>query len=706
MKLVQDSPQNKAAAVLLGAGFQAPGETAGTQKKLAFAEDLRQQISEAVAGSRIRQTNAIPTQAEPSASNPVVLAGKQSTALSASAAQTEDSFSDEGTDNLAAGGILLPLTDQSLPMIPVESDTNTGYADAWSSELGTADLAIDLSTMPSVLDAVTSTMAPDTSPFGADDSSIVSGSPAIQTLPAARMSLQDDSAASNQFGLNLIDGTGLSVLAASPLANPLDISATALDVPDYTNTLQLDTAFVSEQLSAAEGEASTASAIVNGSTTATDLALNGNQAALIQPALIQPALVQPALVQPALIQQAAQSQHLADEMTTLNLTAAYDLSLPDVMPASPFEPMSASQPEAPVLALATQSQSTPNSALAATVAAFSTGLTSTQTGKIARDEVESQVAAMHFAPLSRNALANQPGNTVDNISEVDAELHTRGLEPASGASTRSAYVNSLLSNLLGTATDVSTSSGATNATLIQNNALSPDNLATSLEDFFGQINGLTPSKSTLSDQQLLASVGVNAHDSASGLQGASLYTADQRLQQAAEARLAHLQGLQQTNASVENATSRMTGTGLSGLDVAFGQPGWVERVGRQMLLQSAQGNSSAQIQLDPPELGSLTIRIQLVDQSAAVNFVSPHAMVRDALEQQAQRLQEMFNEQGLNLRDVSVSDQSANARQQSQQQSQQQSPEQSAVAGQTTDSHDQEIVSSAHKSMSLIDYYA
>jgi flagellar hook-length control protein FliK len=666
MKLVQDSPQNKAAAVLLGAGFQAPGETAGTQKKLAFAEDLRQQISEAVAGSRIRQTNVIPTQAEPSASNPVVLAGKQSTALIPSAAQTEDSFSDEGTDNLAAGGILLPLTDQSLPMIPVESDTNTGYADAWSTALGTADLAIDLSTMPSVLDAVTSTMAidlstmpsvldavtstmaPDTSPFGADDSSIVSGSPAIQTLPAAWMSLQDDSAASNQPGLNLIDGTGLSVLAASPLANPFDISATELDVPDYTNTLQLDTAFVSERL----------------------------------------------------------NEHPADEMTTLNLTAAYDLSLPDVMPASPFEPMSASQPEAPVLALATQSQSTPNSALAATVAAFSTGLTSTQTGKIARDEVESQVAAMPFAPLSRNALANQPGNTVDNISEVDAELQTKGLAPASSASTRSAYVNSLLSNLLGTTTDISTSSGATSATLIQNNALLPDNLATSLEDFFGQINGLTPSKSTLSDQQLLASVGVNANDSASGLQGASLYTADQRLQQAAEARLAHIQGLQQTNASVENATSRMAGTGLSGLAVTFGQPGWVERVGRQMLLQSAQGNSSAQIQLDPPELGSLTIRIQLVDQSATVNFVSPHAMVRDALEQQAQRLQEMFNEQGLNLRDVSVSDQSANARQQSQQQSQQQSPEQSAVAGQTTDSHDQEIVSSAHKSMSLIDYYA
>src|SRR5690606_36017609 len=98
---------------------------------------------------------------------------------------------------------------------------------------------------------------------------------------------------------------------------------------------------------------------------------------------------------------------------------------------------------------------------------------------------------------------------------------------------------------------------------------------------------------------------------------------------------------------------------LPGLDVAFGQAGWADRLGRMMLLQSAQGSSSAQIRLDPPELGSLTVRIQLTDQAAAVNFVSPHAMLRDALEQQSARLQELFREQGRDLVDVSVSDQSA-----------------------------------------------
>lgn len=677
MKLVQDSPQNKVAAVLLGAGFQTPDETAGTPRKLAFAEDLRQQINEAVAGSRIRQTSTTPMPAEVSLSNQVTLAGKQSTAPTSSPDKTGDGFSDEETDNFAAGGIFLPHTDQSLPMTSVESDTNTGYADAWSAELGTAALEIDLSTMPSLLDAVTSTIDPDTSPFGAGDNSGVLGNPTSQLLPAAWMSLQDDSAASNLPGLNLIADTGLSALAASPQANPLDISATELTVPGYTNNLLSDAAFVSEQLSATAVAENTASAVLIGGTAVADIAPPGTQ-------------------------HTVQSENLADEMTALNLTAAYDLSLPDVMPASPFDPLTIPTSETPNLALATHTQTALNSAQTATVEPTLAGLTGTQTANILMDEGEPQVATVPFAPLNRNALANQQGNTVDNLSEVDAELLTKGLEPASNTSTRSVYVNSLLTNLLETAPDVSTTPGATNTALIHNNSLLPENLVTALDELLGQINGLNPTKSTLSDQQLLASVGVNASDSASGLQGTSLYTADQRLQQAAEARLAHLQGLQQTNASVENATSRMTGTGLSGLDVTFGQPGWVERVGRQMLLQSAQGNSTAQIQLDPPELGSLTIRIQLVDQSATVNFVSPHAMVRDALEQQAQRLQEMFNEQGLNLRDVSVSDQSANARQQSEQQSR----GQPGAADQTADSHEHEIVSSAHKSMSLIDYYA
>lgn len=168
---------------------------------------------------------------------------------------------------------------------------------------------------------------------------------------------------------------------------------------------------------------------------------------------------------------------------------------------------------------------------------------------------------------------------------------------------------------------------------------------------------VTTGSDTASVPTLTAGAGSSlATGSASGL-SATLYSQEQRQQAAIEARNVQAQ----SSRGVDTSLATTSALKLPGLDVTFGQAGWADRIGRQMLLQSAQGSSSAQIRLDPPELGSLTVKIQLIDQTAAVNFVSPHAMVRDALEQQAGRLQEMFREQGLDLSDVSVSDQSSNS---------------------------------------------
>ncbi len=54
----------------------------------------------------------------------------------------------------------------------------------------------------------------------------------------------------------------------------------------------------------------------------------------------------------------------------------------------------------------------------------------------------------------------------------------------------------------------------------------------------------------------------------------------------------------------------------------------------------------------------MEVRIDLSKDQAQVTFLSPHAGVRDALEGQMQRLREMFAQQGMNLMDVNVSDQS------------------------------------------------
>jgi flagellar hook-length control protein FliK len=54
----------------------------------------------------------------------------------------------------------------------------------------------------------------------------------------------------------------------------------------------------------------------------------------------------------------------------------------------------------------------------------------------------------------------------------------------------------------------------------------------------------------------------------------------------------------------------------------------------------------------------MEVRIEMTKDQAQVTFLSPHAGVRDALEGQMQRLREMFNQQGMSLMDVNVSDQS------------------------------------------------
>lgn len=95
--------------------------------------------------------------------------------------------------------------------------------------------------------------------------------------------------------------------------------------------------------------------------------------------------------------------------------------------------------------------------------------------------------------------------------------------------------------------------------------------------------------------------------------------------------------------------------------LAMHQSGWSEEVVNRVMYLSSANLKSADIQLEPAELGRLDIRVNMtVDQPAQVNFVSGHAGVREALEGQMHRLREMFAQQGMGQVDVNVSDQSRN----------------------------------------------
>ncbi len=68
-----------------------------------------------------------------------------------------------------------------------------------------------------------------------------------------------------------------------------------------------------------------------------------------------------------------------------------------------------------------------------------------------------------------------------------------------------------------------------------------------------------------------------------------------------------------------------------------------------------EGFKVAHIQLDPPELGSLAVKVSVdQDSNTHVSFVASSAQAKDALEGQMQRLRDMLQQQGLELDSVDV----------------------------------------------------
>ncbi|HDS1734482.1 flagellar hook-length control protein FliK [Pseudomonas sp. BP8] len=102
--------------------------------------------------------------------------------------------------------------------------------------------------------------------------------------------------------------------------------------------------------------------------------------------------------------------------------------------------------------------------------------------------------------------------------------------------------------------------------------------------------------------------------------------------------------------------------------LAMNQGAWTEGLVNRVMYLSSQNLKSADIQLEPAELGRLDIRVNVAtDQSTQVTFISGHAGVRDTLDSQLHRLRELFAQQGLAQPDVSVADQSRGQQQQAQQ---------------------------------------
>lgn len=119
-------------------------------------------------------------------------------------------------------------------------------------------------------------------------------------------------------------------------------------------------------------------------------------------------------------------------------------------------------------------------------------------------------------------------------------------------------------------------------------------------------------------------------------------------------------------------------------------------------------NKEAEIRLDPPEMGSMQIRIRSDAEQAQINFVVQNQQAKEALEQSMPRLREMLAEQGIDLGESTISYGQSGSEQSDEGEGQ--SQDQTANKNTQQDKNDEQDganpQSSRQQTSSSIDYYA
>lgn len=81
---------------------------------------------------------------------------------------------------------------------------------------------------------------------------------------------------------------------------------------------------------------------------------------------------------------------------------------------------------------------------------------------------------------------------------------------------------------------------------------------------------------------------------------------------------------------------------------------WAQDFGEKVVWMAKSELQSAQISINPPQLGPMQISINLSGDQASAIFASPHAEVRQAIEDAMPRLREMLSAAGISLGEANV----------------------------------------------------
>ena len=110
--------------------------------------------------------------------------------------------------------------------------------------------------------------------------------------------------------------------------------------------------------------------------------------------------------------------------------------------------------------------------------------------------------------------------------------------------------------------------------------------------------------------------------------------------------------------SAEVSQSQKTNTQLHHETISIFRKDFSEAVKDKVMLVISQKLQQFDIVLDPPELGNMQVRVNLQGEQATVNFVVQNQQAKEALEQNMHKLRDSLAEQGVDVGDANVEQQS------------------------------------------------
>jgi len=102
-------------------------------------------------------------------------------------------------------------------------------------------------------------------------------------------------------------------------------------------------------------------------------------------------------------------------------------------------------------------------------------------------------------------------------------------------------------------------------------------------------------------------------------------------------------------------TATGTASVIPRIDVPVAQPGWSEAFAQRVLLMAGKQQHAAELHLNPPELGPVSVVLSMENDLANVFFSSPLVPVREAIENAMPTLREALGQAGIQLGETGVS---------------------------------------------------